>query len=87
MPGPLGPVCQSCGMPMSRDPAGGGTEARGGRSDKFCSHCYDAGKFRSPDMTLPEMMQLVEDKLVERHFPRFMARWMTKSVPQLERWR
>jgi hypothetical protein len=85
--GPSGPVCQSCGMPMSKDPLGGGTEAGGGKTMKYCSYCYRDGKFVNPDMTLPQMMELVEGKLREMHFPGFMARWMTKGTPQLERWR
>ena len=33
--------CQSCGMPMARDPEGGGTEADGSKSAKFCSYWPD----------------------------------------------
>jgi len=29
--------CQSCGMPMSKDPQGGGTEKDGTKSLKFCN--------------------------------------------------
>jgi hypothetical protein len=36
--------CQSCGMPMSRDPNGGGTNADGSTSLKYCSHCYAGGR-------------------------------------------
>ncbi|WP_307428899.1 zinc ribbon domain-containing protein [Bacillus sp. V2I10] len=32
--------CQSCGMPLYRDEHGGGTEANGTKSSKYCSHCY-----------------------------------------------
>jgi hypothetical protein len=42
---PKGPACQSCGMPLSRDPKGGGTEADHSLSKEFCSHCYVDGKF------------------------------------------
>ena len=74
-------------MPMNRDPLGGGSEAGGGKSATYCSKCYANGKFVNPDMTLPQMMALVEGKLREMHFPGFMARWMVKGTPQLERWR
>ncbi|WP_224768159.1 zinc ribbon domain-containing protein [Metabacillus idriensis] len=31
--------CQSCGMPLSKDEHGGGTEADGSKSTKYCSRC------------------------------------------------
>jgi len=40
--------CQSCGMPMSRDEKGGGTNADGSKSAMYCSHCYAGGKFTLP---------------------------------------
>jgi hypothetical protein len=33
-------ACQSCGMPLSKDELGGGTEKDGRISTKYCSHCY-----------------------------------------------
>jgi len=85
--GPRGAICQSCGMPLSRDPLGGGTEAGGARTSTYCSHCYRDGKFINPDMTMPEMMTLVEGKLREMHIPGFIARRMSKGIPELERWK
>jgi hypothetical protein len=35
---PKGPYCQSCGMPLSKDEKGGGTEADGRKSSQYCSH-------------------------------------------------
>jgi len=40
--------CQSCGMPMKKDPRGGGTDADGTRSPEYCSYCYQDGTFPSP---------------------------------------
>ena len=37
--------CQSCGMPMSKDPEKGGTEKEGSKSLMYCSYCYTNGKF------------------------------------------
>ncbi|MGE6610902.1 zinc ribbon domain-containing protein [Peribacillus sp. NPDC076916] len=31
-------TCQSCGMPLSKDELGG-------KSTKYCSHCYMNGEF------------------------------------------
>jgi hypothetical protein len=83
---PKGPYCQSCGMPLSKDPQGGGTEASGAKSAEYCSHCYAGGKFTAPDMTAEQMMQLVEGKLKEMHIPGFLAKRMAKDIPTLKRW-
>jgi hypothetical protein len=79
--------CQSCGMPMKRDPEGGGTNADGSRSGKYCSKCYANGNFKNPNITAEEMQALVKGKLKEIGFPGFIAGWFSKSVPRLERWK
>ncbi len=50
----MGQVCQSCGMPMNKDPGGGGTEADGTHSSTYCSLCYDSGVFRQPDFDVTQ---------------------------------
>ena len=84
---PKGPACQSCGMPLSKDPLGGGTNADGTRTTEYCSHCYQKGAFMQPDITAAEMQTLVEGKLRSMHFPGFLARRFAKEVPTLRRWR
>jgi hypothetical protein len=79
--------CQSCGMPMKKDPQGGGSEADGSKSEKYCSHCYRGGAFKAPDMSAEEMQDLVRGKLKEMKFPGFIAAWLARGVPKLERWR
>jgi hypothetical protein len=79
--------CQSCGMPMKKDPAGGGTNADGTKSEMYCSFCFQNGKFTSPEIDTPEKMQvLCIGKLKEMHFPGFIAWFLTRSIPKLERW-
>jgi hypothetical protein len=85
--GPKGPACQSCGMPISRDPLGGGTNADGSRTSEYCSHCYRNGAFTQPDITAEEMTALVEGKLRSMHFPGFLARKWARATPELRRWR
>jgi putative zinc ribbon protein len=84
--GPKGPFCQSCGMPLSRDGLGGGTNADGSRSGEFCSHCYRDGRFTEPNLSVEEMMAKVEGKLRGMHFPSFLARRFTRNIPNLSRW-
>jgi len=79
--------CQSCGMPLARDEKGGGTEADGSRSVKYCSHCYEDGRFTLPDMTVDGMKARVKDKLVEFGLPRFLTGLFTMNIHRLERWK
>lgn len=79
--------CQSCGMPLSRDERGGGTNADGSKSEKYCSHCYEGGRFTLPDITAAEMKERAKGKLKEAGFPGFLAGLFTRRIPKLERWR
>lgn len=79
--------CQSCGMPLKKDAAGGGTNADGSRSGMYCSKCFDKGQFVNPEMTVTEMQVLVKDKLKTMGFPGFIAGWFTKGIPDLIRWK
>lgn len=78
--------CQSCGMPLSKDEKGGGTETNGSKSAMYCSKCYQVGKFTTPNMTAGEMQELVKGKLKEMHFPGFVAFFFTRNIPKLKRW-
>ena len=82
----MGPQCQSCGMPMSKDKNGGGTEADGSRSTTYCSLCYDQGAFRLPDMSATEFQAFCVEKLREQGMPKIMAWVFTRGIPKLDRW-
>lgn len=79
--------CQSCGMPLKRDAAGGGTNADGSRSTMYCSHCYAQGQFVLPDLTVDQMQARVRGKLKDMGFPGFLAGFFTRGIPRLVRWR
>ena len=79
--------CQSCGMPMSRDEQGGGSNADGSRSTMYCSHCWANGKFALPDLTVEQMQDRVRAKLKEFGIPGPLAWFFTRKVPKLARWR
>ena len=78
--------CQSCGMPLSRDEKGGGTNADGSRSRTYCSHCYAGGRFTQPGITVGEMRTLVKGKLREMGFPGFMGWLFARKIPKLAWW-
>jgi hypothetical protein len=79
--------CQSCGMPLKKDPQSGGTEADGAKSVMYCSHCYQEGKLTNPDITVEEMQLLVKNKIKEMGLHGFLAGFFAKGIPKLERWK
>ena len=79
--------CQSCGMPLNKDPQGGGTNIDGTLSKMYCSRCFENGKFKQPDWTVNQMQDFVKGKMKEMGFPGFLAGFFTKGIPKLERWK
>jgi len=80
--------CQSCGMPMKKDPKGGGEEMDGTKNEKYCSLCYMNGQFTSPEIDTAEKMQaFCIEKMKEQGTPKFLGWMMTRGIPKLERWK
>lgn len=79
--------CQSCGMPFSKDPEHGGTNADGTKNAMYCSYCYKEGNFTQPDFTIKEMQKFCKGKMKEMGFPGFIAGFFTLGIPKLERWK
>ena len=79
--------CQSCGMPMSKDPGHGGTNADGSISEMYCSYCYKEGAYTQPDFTAKDMQKFCKGKMKEMGFPGFLAGFFTLGIPKLERWK
>lgn len=79
-------ICQSCGMPMKHDPQNGGTNADGSKNEKYCSYCYQSGKFTF-NGTVTEFQFFCRQKLIDAGYNRFMAWLFTRGMKRLERWR
>ena len=79
--------CESCGMPLNKDPEGGGTESDGSRSDRYCSICFENGAFRHPDATATEFQAQCLEALKAKGMPRIMAWLFTRHIPNLPRWK
>jgi hypothetical protein len=81
--------CQSCGFPLSKDKKGGGSEADGTISHKYCSMCYEDGKFLSPPEvdTAQKMQEFCIQEMRKDGMNRFMAWLLTRGIPKLERWK
>lgn len=75
-------------MPLDKDPQGGGTEADGSNSSKYCSYCYAGGKFTQPEIKTAKDMQLFCRKVMREGGHSAFTAWLfTLSIPSLERWR
>ncbi len=78
-------VCQSCASPIRKDSDKGG-ERNGGFSELYCRRCYQSGHFTDPKMTLGEMHDRVQSKMMEMKFPRYLADELANRVQNLKRW-
>lgn len=78
--------CQSCGMPLNKDPLGGGSEEDGTKSSTYCSLCYENGGFKHPDVSVAEFQEYCVAALVEKGMPKIMAWAFTRGIPKLKRW-
>ena len=83
----MGNSCQSCGMPLNKDPQGGGFEADGTLSTTYCSICFDQGAFRHPNATVTEFQAHCVKALQDSGMPKFMAWLFTRGIPRLGRWK
>ena len=79
--------CQSCGMPMDKDPEKGGTNSDGTKAVNYCSYCYADGSFKDNFKTPGEMVSFVKSKLKEMGFGLFRRWFYTSHIYQLERWK
>ena len=79
--------CQSCGMPLEKDPGKGGTNADGTKSPKYCSYCYENGNFHDDFTKSSEMVNFVKGRLKETGIGPLRRWFYTSHISQLERWR
>jgi len=78
--------CQSCGMPMKKDPQGGGTNADGSKSEIYCSYCYENGAFTF-NGTVKEFQEFCRKMMVESGYSKFLAWLFTRGMKRLPRWK
>ena len=77
--------CQSCGMPMKKDPKHGGTNADGTQNEMYCSYCYQDGTYTF-NGTVDEMQKYCQEKMIEQGSPKWMAWLFTRGMNRLKRW-
>jgi hypothetical protein len=79
--------CQSCGMPMEKDPGNGGTNADWSKNQRYCSLCYQAGAFKDNFTSAGLMVTFVKGKLKEMGYGPIIRWFYTSHIPLLERWK
>ena len=81
--------CQSCGFPMNKDKKGGGSNADGSISEKYCSMCYENGKFLTPPEVnnAKKMQEFCIQEMKKGGMNGIFAWVATRGIPRLERWK
>lgn len=82
-----GPICESCGMPLAKDPEGGATLPDGSTSTQYCSLCYRDGALCYKGTDVKEFQAHVVNKMVENGWWRPVAWVLTLGIPNLPRWK
>ena len=80
------PMCQSCGMPLSKDPEGGARLADGSQSLEYCSYCMKDGVFCYQGTDVKVYQKFVVDNMVAEGWKRPVAWLLTRQIPRLRRW-
>lgn len=82
----MGKRCESCGMPLARDPQGGGSEADGSKSTRYCAMCYGDGAFLHPDVDAATFQAECLKAMHGNGMPKVVAWLLTRGIPKLPRW-
>ncbi len=80
-------ICQSCGMPLEKDPAGGGTEADGSKSRKYCGYCYQGGTFTFACDNVKDFQEHCRQVMAASGMSRPVAWLFSRGLGRLERWK
>ncbi|MDD5054714.1 MAG: zinc ribbon domain-containing protein [Candidatus Peribacteraceae bacterium] len=72
--------CQSCLMPLAKDPGKSG-------SDQYCSYCFKDGKLAYEGNDLKEFQRRCFEGMTAGGMGRFKARFFTWLVRFAPRWR
>lgn len=79
-------ICESCGMPISKDPQGGGTNADGTTSQSYCSYCYTNGKFTF-EGTVKEFQEVCRRAMIGSGMSKLTAWLFSRGMKRLPRWK
>jgi hypothetical protein len=79
-------ICQSCAMPLQKN-EDHGSNSDGGKSEEYCSHCFQNGKFLDEGITLQQKIDKNVKFGVQMGMSEEQARKMCNDIlPKLKRW-
>lgn len=81
--------CQSCGFPLKKDKKGGGSNEDGTLSKRYCSMCYENGRFLNPPEvdTAKKFQKYCIQEMKKDGMNGLLAWFLTRGIPKLERWK
>lgn len=79
--------CQSCGMPIKKDPENGGTNADQTKNLKYCSYCFQNGEFTYKGTDVYAFQDFCKKKMIESGNSKFLSWIFTRGMSRLERWK
>lgn len=78
-------ICQSCGMPLTKDDLG--TNKDGSLNNDYCKYCYKDGKFID-DVTMEEYIEMCSQYGEQAGMSNEeMKEYCEKLFPTLKRWK
>lgn len=80
-------ACESCGMPMKKDPKGSGSNADGSKSDKYCSYCYENGAYTYTGKDVIGFQDHCRKMMMDGGHSRFISWLFTRGMKRLPRWK
>ena len=80
-------MCQSCGIPLKKDPLGGGSEKDGSRSSTYCGYCYENGEFKFKGTDVKEFQEHSRKMMIEGGHNKFFAWLFSRGLKRLDRWK
>lgn len=79
--------CQSCGIPLSKDPSGKWwwTQKDGSISSVYCSLCYRDGNFCYTGNNISEFQDIVDNNMQKDGYGWLMRKLTRRQIPHLDR--
>jgi len=64
-----------------------GSERDGSKSNEYCMYCYENGAFKDPNITLGQMLSIVETQMEKVNLPHKLVEASINKIPKLGRWK
>ena len=72
--------CESCMMPLAKDPGQSG-------SDKYCSYCFKNGKLCYEGDDVKEFQKVCYEAMVGKGMNKYLAKFYTWMIKFAPRWK